>query len=399
MEKIILALGMAISPAQTSLFYLISYFSTNSVVDNEIVRCLYINKFGQKCKRKVFRKAFKVCASLPYVVGLKEMGWKDIFIKRAENWTFGSLNASQVPGSSTTALIEPNKAYIKIILRSLRIVNIRKIHKKFFGAVHSFISLGHYDEKAEFHVLTTPTKLKDIDAAHIDRVISFNKYLLNSVPYRGGGVSIELGLFSIESADLADSFLKVLEGMSEAAGVSFVSTAIPFAKPLTDGINLLVGTTNPEILEIGLSTNLIKPSTGTFVVIRAPQGEIDLSKLKLDDAFRLIDQSGKAIGDYPYLVFSIESNSDRENWYEIPELTKAWKDLREVAKQGDVKKTQEAFIAFKRIVITSPDLIDDHADKLVEDARVMVDRLMTITRTRTQKGIDIGDLKQIKLFG
>lgn len=326
------------------------------------------------------------------------MGWKEIFVKRTENWTYGSLDASQVPDGSPSKPIVPNKVYIQVILRSLRIVNIRKITKKFFGAVHSFISLGHYDKKAEFHVLTTPTKLRDIDASNVDRVISFNKYLLNSVPYRGGGVSVELGLFSIESVDLADSFLKVLEGMSEAAGVSFLSTALPFAKPLTDGINLLMGTDKPEILEVGLSTNLINPVTGTFVVIRAPQGTIKLSELKLDDAYRLVDQNGKAVSDYPYIVFSVESTLTRENWYEIPELTNAWADLREAGKQSDTQKMQEAFIAFKRTVLTSSDLIDKHANKLVEEARAKLDQLIDMTRTRGGEGIDIGDLEQLKIY-
>ena len=87
------------------------------------------------------------------------MGWKNIFRKRAQNWTFGSLNASQVPNGKQHEQIEADKVYIKIILRSMRIVDVRKGLKKFYGAVHSFISLGHYDKKAEFQVLTTPTKL------------------------------------------------------------------------------------------------------------------------------------------------------------------------------------------------------------------------------------------------
>lgn len=335
------------------------------------------------------------------------MGWKDrlgdVFIDKAEDWVFEQLSPSQIPNGKPGEPIEKNRAYITIKLRSMRVVHVRKGLSKFYGAVHSFITLGHLGtQKAEFQVLTTPTDLQGIDATNLHKVLCFDKDLLNSVPYRGNGLEIELGLFSIKAENLADSFLKVLEGMSDAAGVSFVSTAIPFVKPLSDGVDLLVGTTKDQILEIGLSTKVSKPETGTFVVMRAPKNSVNLSEFQLDEAFRLVDKNGKTMGDYPYIVYSIESSLERENWYQIPEIAKAFNAVNEAARKGDIDKIDEAFLDYKRIVLTSPDIIDDDADKIIQRLEEKVEKIKGISKRRTRgrvKGLDLGSFKDLNIYG
>lgn len=335
------------------------------------------------------------------------MGWKDrlraVFIEKAEDWTFKQLSPNQIPSGKPGEPIEKNNAYITIKLRSMRVVNVRKAFKKFYGAVHSFIALGHLGiQKAEFQVLTTPTDLQAIDTTNLHKVLCFDKDLLNSVPYRGDGLEIELGLFSIEAENLADSFLKVLEGMSDAAGVSFVSTAIPFVKPLSDAVDLLVGTSNDQILEIGLSTKVSKPKTGTFVVMRAPTNSVDLSEYQLDEAFRLVDKNGKITGEYPYIVYSIESSSERENWYQIPEIAKAFNAVNEAVRKGEMDKIDEALLDYKRIVLTSPDIIDSDADKLIQRLEEKVEKIKGIPKSRTRsvvKALDLGNFKDLNIYG
>jgi hypothetical protein len=335
------------------------------------------------------------------------MGWKDvlraIFIEKAEDWTFQELSQKQLHNGKSGEPIETNNAYVTIKLRSMRVVNIRKGLSKFYGAVHSFITLGHLGiQKAEFQVLTTPTDLQGIDAKNLHKVLSFDKDLLTSVPYRGDGLEIELGLFSIKAENLADSFLKVLEGMSDVAGVSFVSSAIPFVKPLSDAVDLLVGTSDDQILEIGLSTKVSKPKTGTFVVMRAPQNLVDLSEFTLDEAYRLVDKNGKNMGDYPYIVYSIEASSERENWYQIPEISKAFNSVNEAVRKGDEEKIDEAFGYYTRLVLTSPDLIDADAEKMVQKMDEKIKKIKGLPKRRTRgmvKGIDLGTLKDLNIYG
>jgi len=336
------------------------------------------------------------------------VGWReritDVFIDKAEDWTFDELTPIQIPGGKTGEPIERDKAYVTIKLRSMRVVNVRKGLKKFYGAVHSFVTIGHLGTmKAEFQVLTTPTDLQGINNTNLHKVLCFDKDLLNSVPYRGDGLEIELSLYSIQDENLADSFLKVLEGMSNAAGVSFVSNAIPFVKPLSDGIDLLMGTTQAQILEIGLSTKVSNPKTGTFVIMRAPKNSVNLSEFQLDKAYRLVDKKGNTIGDYPYIVYSVESSTERQNWYQIPELSKAFNAVNEAVREGKIDKIDEAFSAYKRIVATSPDIIDDDGEKMIQRLEEKIEKYKktTLKRTRGEKAevADLGTFKDLKIYG
>ena len=233
--------------------------------------------------------------------------WNSLFRKRADDWTYFELAGNQVPTGIEHESIEPDTAYVTLTLRSLRIVDVRKGLKRFYGTVHSWASVSHRDQgRAEFQVLTTPSELKDADSTHLDRVISMERPLLGPTPYRGGGLDLELGLFSVVSADLAGPFLNVLESMSKAAGVTFVSTALPFVGPLTEGIALLIGSSGESILEIGIAKQW-EPTTGYYAIIRVPRGTLQESAVRVGDDQRLVNEHGDAIADYPYVVFSIEA--------------------------------------------------------------------------------------------
>jgi hypothetical protein len=213
-----------------------------------------------------------------------------------------------------------------------------------------------------------PENLSNIDKSHADRVITGRKCLLGPIPYRGGDIEIELGLFSIRSGDLAGPFLKVLESMALVPGVSSVNTAIPFVRPILEGVNELFGATN-TILEVGRNETLNKPKTGYFVVMRAQTGTIDIPKLKLEKDGRLYDPNSNEPVGYPYMVYHIQALDRRDEWFKIPELFNAHKKIMAAVRDCDVPKADEAFTSFKIIVSTSPDLISDDASTLITEVQ------------------------------
>jgi len=299
------------------------------------------------------------------------MGWfSKILRTRTEDWIFAPLGA-------LNPILDPESWYLNVWLRSMRIVNVRSGLSKFYGTVHSYASLLHLNRgRAEFQTVTTPNMLKDQDAKNLDRVISFNHRLLGPVPYRGQDLEIEIGLFSIKSSELAGPFIDVLERMSNAAGVSYVSSAMPFVAPLKDGINLLIGGADSTILEVGLSTTFEEVRTGTYCVIRAPKGSIDPTGLRLDTDQRLVDSSGTPITDHPYLVFSIEASDRRDDWFLVPELAKAYQDLKEVAEKGQTSEATDAFAVFRRISLTSPELLRADAKRLVDNVGNQIEEVL-----------------------
>src|SRR4051794_3651502 len=92
--------------------------------------------------------------------------------------------------------------YLTIDLGSMRTPETERGYTKWYGAVHSFVSVPTSDatDNAKFRVVTTRSNLKDIDATNLDRVLQFNKRLLGPIPYRGGMLTFEVGLYSVKSA-------------------------------------------------------------------------------------------------------------------------------------------------------------------------------------------------------
>jgi len=326
--------------------------------------------------------------------------WNNILRQRASQWTYGALAPGQVPDRLEHRPVQADMEYVSIFLRSMRVVDVRRGLKKFYGTVHSFITLPYDGDDAKFHVLTTPSDLKNIDPTNLDRVITLNFPLLGPVPYRGGGIQMELGLFSIMSVDLADACLSILQRMASDAGVTFVSKALPFVGPIMDGIGLLTGSSSDTILEIGVNNNFDKLETGYFVAIRAPAGTIDLSGIKLNENRWLVDKNGQLIGEFPYMVFSIEASSHRENWRSIPEIAKAHADLISMVRQRSFNATNEAFTVFKTIAMTCPDLLRNDAANLVaqvdDDIKLALPGLQT--KAFSGKIPRIRSLSEIELY-
>jgi hypothetical protein len=299
-----------------------------------------------------------------------------LFHTKAKDWIFGRLQPEQLPpDEAAPAVIPVNQAYVEIVLKSARVVNVRKGLNKFYGAVHSYLSLPlRSGTIGEFNTVTTPSNLQKVDAANLDTVIAVNRVILGPVPYRAAPLVMEIGLFSVKEADLAGPFLKVLEDLSSAAGVGVVQQALPFAAPLTAGINLLSGGAADIALEIGLMTSLSTATeplqSGWYAVMRAEKTQVDFRNLRLTaDDYRLVDTGGKPVSDYPYLVFKVAATPQRDQWFLIKELSDRYEEIRREVEAGRVEGAQEAFAAFKRTAILSHDLLAQDAQRLVEDVR------------------------------
>jgi hypothetical protein len=324
--------------------------------------------------------------------------WDALFRTRASDWTYLELDAAQTPSGVAHQAIQPNAAYLTLTLRSLRIVDVRKGLSRFFGMVHSWASIPHQGSgRAEFQVVTTPGELKNADAKHLDRVIPMEHPLLGPVPYRGGNLSLELGLFSVKAADLLGPFVDVLEGMSKAAGVTFVSAALPFVAPLKQGIELLTGSSGHSILEIGIAKEW-QPTTGYYAIVRAARGDINLSAVRVAADQRLVDSDGNAIANYPYLVFSVEATRDRPNWFEIPELKQAHDELNAEVRRGRQTDAEEAFAAFRRAALTSPDLLLEDARTICAQVKAQLAEVLPAIQTGHAAQRSLPELKTLAPF-
>jgi hypothetical protein len=289
--------------------------------------------------------------------------WRSLLQRESEDFVFAQLADTQVPGDTGSEQLMPNQHYVSIYLQSIRLAHVRKITSRFYGVVHAFASVPHRaGARAEFNTVVTPGRLRDVDPENLDRVIQMEKPIMGPVPYRGGNLELELGLFSIRSADLAAPFLELLEEVSGAAGVAFASAVQPFVAPLRRGIEAL---TSGDSLEIGLSRVFRTLSTGWYVILASAKESVAVDSIKIDDRdYRII---GTKL-PYSYMVLQVVAARERPDWFMIPELQSTYRRLQRDVASGDDEAARESYGAFRRAVMTSDDLLQKDAETIAAAA-------------------------------
>lgn len=325
------------------------------------------------------------------------MGWWDRLLRaKAEEWVFAPV-VDESGRADDRRVVEPETAYLGIFLRSMRIVHVRKGLTRFYGAVSSSCTLPHRSgAPAEFVVVTTPADLRDVEAGDADRVLVLDRRLLGPVPYRGGDLDVEIGLFSVRSADLAGPYLDVLETMASAAGLAFVGPATAFVAPLRRGLELLVGADGPSMLEIGLAKTFSPAETGTYCLVGASRDAVDTDALTLDAGGRLLHR-GEPVQAHPYVVVTVEANERRDDWFQIPALAEAHRALVADVATGDQARVREALAVFRRAAVLSDDLLAADGARLA--AKVADDVALALgTAPMAAASISLPALDEVALY-
>ena len=315
---------------------------------------------------------------------------EQIWHTESKDYVYGMLQPSQVPRSAPCVPLRQDAHYVEVILKRMRIVNVRVGVKKFYGAVQSDMGLLYDSEKVvSFKQVIAPPELKDVSAASLDRVIITDQTLLGPTPYRGGPLKVNVALLSVKSVDLAGPYLDVLTNLAGAAGVSFISAAQPFLKPLGDAMDLLAGGGQHAAREVQVVTDLRAPVTGTFVVLRAPSDEVVLSDIRLEPDYRLTHANGKDLSKYPYLVLGIEASAERSDWKGIPEIKEAFDRVMTAVKGDKPTEVTDALMIFRRTAMMNADLLSDHALALAGQVKDKVEKIMAKTTKTSLRKRDV----------
>jgi hypothetical protein len=305
--------------------------------------------------------------------------WKQLWLSETKEWTHGWISDGTQPRT-----VVADAEYLTLSMRSIHIQNVRVGTTRYYGALHCFSSLLHNQNgTAEFHSFTTPNNLQGIDAKNADRVVTARETLLGPVPYRGGAVSVEAGVFAIAEANLAEPYLSLLAGLSSVVGVSYVNTGVGILKQLSSGIENVTKAGGNSTLEIGLATEFKPVMTGSYGVVRAARGSLDLAKLRIASDGRLERADGSLVSE-PYLVLGIEAETQRHDWRTIPDLRAAYARVENAVRRGDVGEAEGAVSVLRTTLLLSPDLLDVDAQKIIAAVEKTVSAAMPTTKTSHQ---------------
>ncbi len=215
--------------------------------------------------------------------------------------------------------------------------------------------------------------------------------------FRGGPVSLELGLFSVKSGNLLSPILDYVTKVSSTAGISYVGAIKPFVPLITEGMDMIAGQQQDTALEVGVDTDINLTSSCVAAIIAKPKGEIDTTTLTLDQDCKLM--SGTLPLDCGYAVFSIRRTQQKSDYGEIPELKEKYSAIQLAIKQNNEKEAKDALTAFRLTTIASPDLIPSDARKLVEKAKEKVlEAFPPDGITASRKSIKVEKLSEIGLY-
>lgn len=301
--------------------------------------------------------------------------WGDVWRTEAKSWAFGHIG--------TTTDISPHKKYLSVMLRQLRIVNARVGFSRFYGAVEFYGRLPKLSgAAAEFASVSSPSKLRDIHKKDLGNFVFGNQRLLGPIPYVGGDLELEIGLFTIKSQDLLMPYLELLGELSSSAGLAFVSVATPYISAIKKGASALMRPEGSSSLEIGASVTFNPVQSGSYFAARMSSGDYDLSKFSVDDNYYLLDDQGQRIAGVPYLIFSVDQSSVRDDWHQIPAISASYNQLMDaVRKQKSYKEVSSYFEHFRRVVLTDPDILSEHGPQIVTWAQANVAAAQGATKT------------------
>lgn len=274
--------------------------------------------------------------------------------------------------SAPSVPIAPDEAYVELFIDSLRIDKARAFATRFHGVVYTFASLAKLgQESASFASVTKPDKLTELDKDSVDRVIPIAKKMMGPVPWRGGSLELQLGLFSVKSGNVLTPVLNFVTKVSDAAGIALIGAAKPFLPLIEEGMDLIAGQADDTRLLVGVDTALQLDGTLTCAIVAKPKHEIDAAALSIDPADGKLLLNGAPL-NAAYCVFSIRATDRKPDFGEIPELKDSYAEFRRLVVAGKEQDAREACNTFCRLAVTSPDLISRDASRLAALVRQML---------------------------
>ena len=323
-----------------------------------------------------------------------------IFRRAHTEMFLAPLSKIQIPSISEPRKIENDKSYVHIRLNSMHLDTGRIAWQRFYGSICSWFTLNTYGgSEAQFCTLLRPAHLMEVDKDSPARTLTVDLPLLGPIPYRGGELTIEIGLIATRYGDLAKPYLELLHRLSTVAGLPYVKAAMPFVDPVKAGIEGLLGISDTTRIELGLHRGWSELQTGTFLLSNLPPNS-DIGGLKFDQHTYQPAAASLLIGQ-SWIIFTVGVENERDDWGKIPDLHDAHEKLRAATLNGPETEIKPRMEEFRRLALLSPDLISSDARRLIGkvEGRIAEVSKRALQTSRNQHGrIDIGDFKSLDLY-
>lgn len=308
------------------------------------------------------------------------MRFGEVFQSKAKQ-----LSWERLKDDARGAAIEKNKAYFVIRLKEMYVAISRKLWRKYYPMLHSYVEHGVSQENA----IAGPGQLRELGESHLDRIVNLNHRLAGPTPYTGEDVSMLVGLYSVPGQDAAKALIETVSTFAALGGVA-ASPSIEIANAVKSGVDKIIGL-NDSKLQLGIrdTFNAGQPLTaGVHVGMSAAIGTVDFSKLQLRGGRLHIGDdpiSAKPYQAHDYMVIEVERWDTRDDWPGLPGISEFEERFGAImadmglAVSDKRKRLEELWPAFQQALassklLTTPDR-ENIADSVSQDLNTRLDKI------------------------
>jgi hypothetical protein len=298
--------------------------------------------------------------------------------EKIKNWA--NSNAEQyiceiIPRNRTDltgpdAPLTPFRDYMRIWLTDMFLANDRQWFVDVYPAVHTSVELKFG---------STPVKITHVTdgGGQVGRGVYKDYALTDLLPFNGGTVKIQSGLLALKGKNYLAQTIGILKDFSGLVAAP-LSQTLAIADKVTAGVQNLFNGADGEITlgfhreyaaKGGDGGNVLMP--GYTALILATDRQINRERLSVKNSQLLYaKQSGAQpapLEGYNYLLFRIESRSERDNW-RMPNIEEPLNQAIQATVEGDQAKADGYKKAALLVIWQSPDLA-------VQDRRRVADAI------------------------
>ena len=207
-----------------------------------------------------------------------------------------------------------------------------------------------------------------------ERMLFSNTRVAGLYPYRGGRLTLTIVLYRSKRKDIAERLLKFIETTANALSfATVVETYLKVANVVVSGVEELAGLGNLDPL-LGIRREFDPDAGDPFTpgyFVLTQKTDLDVSKLWVKGGQLLSGDtlaSAQPFRDAAYALYSVMPTTERSDVDTLPIYALYQEAKKKAALPGnenwDVAKA--SLSAMYQLMVTSPDLLADHADKLTD---------------------------------
>ena len=264
------------------------------------------------------------------------------------------------------APLKPGEHYFRLWLDEMFLTDERRWFAEWHPAVHSAVTFSFGDQKDQIVTRIAGTStLKDVDAAHLNRVVTQTLKLTELMPFNGGTIRINAALLAMKGSDDVRQLIDVLGEFSKKLAVPQLSLALDVALPLAQGVSALVGATSGEMMA-GVDKTLAADSVraGSFAIVYATAAEVPPAKLTIRD--RQVHFDGTRLTGRNYMLLRVERVETRDDWEGLTAIREPYQRALDLLTEDQLEAAHSALKKAIGAALKSSDLTEVDRRRVIE---------------------------------